>query len=132
MRNSRQALLCALFSVCLVQPLLLAQREALGRAFDAVTDGGAFQYDTRQRQRVVSGLHADYWVDFSDRSRYDDWEIGFRLTKGLPESYLQFRERILRHYILGYLRTSVKPSRGRATPSSKPSRRSRITPVSPQ
>ncbi len=84
----------------------IAFREGFDFAFNTVTYGGVFQYDTRQRQRIVSGLQADYWVDFSDRSRYDDWQIGFRLTEGLPETHRQFREHILRQYILGYLRTA--------------------------
>lgn len=79
-------------------------RNGFDRVFDAITDGGAFGYDTRDRQKLVSSRSLDRWVDLTDR---DGWEnIGFSVTKGLTSDYEEFKRMILKQYIIGYYRAS--------------------------
>ncbi len=80
-----------------------AFRNGFSSVFNAITEGGAFMYDTRERQRIVADQYADHWVDFTDRKH---WKVGFSLTKGLTSEYSEFREKVLKQYILGYLRTA--------------------------
>jgi Patatin-like phospholipase len=79
-------------------------RDGFDPAFNALTEGGAFMYDTRERQRIVSGNSLNRWVDLTDRPFWTGF--GFSVTAGITDDYETFRAMILKQYILGYVRAN--------------------------